>query len=422
MRRKIIGFGIIFLWVLGRAVKSYSAGDADLQELSISAQKNADIAYGDEASWYENGEVKFAISIFDEEWKELDGKEEMLAVCQLPDKLLKKLSTYELLKLTEEYPMLGDIYAADTTKEGFRNLVDSFNGLRELLSREDCLEVVCGEYKNLTFPEKCAISYSECETEEEKVALFNEILHNDELLKIEVEDSKPVLVCDLLEMIMLDKTTEENVEMLLEIVVDKAPEKEKSEYFEESDKNLYVSELEESMLSEASAYAVTEEDVNITVKTVYWKGIAIEVKAADKIVYNDYHDIMEMLSGRSDGDKLSLVNVGTQQSNCHSYAWLSRLFPNKYQYYWLNSVPSELINDCIKSNEPKNGYIAYKAQHSAIVVDATHRNEIYQYDPIVIGKWAGGAIIKGPMSAGAFYMEHGAGGVVNYYYYNTSIK
>ena len=416
MRRKIIGFGIIFLWVLGRAVKSYSAGDADLQELSISAQKNADIAYGDEASWYEDGEVKFAISIFDEEWKELDGKEEMLAVCQLPDKLLKKLSTYELLKLTEEYPMLGDIYAADTTKEGFRNLVDSFNGLRELLSREDCLEVVCGEYKNLTFPEKCAISYSECETEEEKVALFNEILHNDELLKIEVEDSKSLLVCDLLEMIMLDKTTEENVETLLETVVDKAPEKEKSEYFEESDKNLYVSELEESMLSEASAYFITETDNsnNTTTKRLYWRGVAIDVNAADTLTYNDYYDAMKQADYLKDKG-ISLVSVGTCESNCHSYAWLSRLFPNKYQYYWLNSVPAGLINECIEYNEPKKGAIAYKAQHSAVVVDATHIDERYEYDPIVIAKWGGKAIFKGPMSVGDCGMNHRDG--VKYYYF-----
>lgn len=295
MKRKIIGFGMIFLWVLGRAVKSYSAGDADLQELPMTAEKTTDITYSDEASWYEDGKVKFAISIFDEEWKELDGREEMLAVCQLPDKLLKKLSTYELLKLTEEYPMLGDIYAAETTEEGFRSVVNSFNGLRELLSREDCLEVVCEEYNNLILPEKCAISYSECETEEEKVALFNEILHNDELLKIEVEDSKPLLVCDLLEMIMLDKTTEENVETLLETVVDKVPEKEKSEYFEEKDKYLYVSELEESMLSEASAYAVTEEDNNSTIKTVYWRGVAIEVKASDKLTYLTYSQAMDII-------------------------------------------------------------------------------------------------------------------------------
>ena len=414
---------MIFLWVLGRAVKSYSAGDADLQELPMTAEKTTDITYSDEASWYEDGEVKFAISIFDEEWKELDGREEMLAVCQLPDMLLKKLSTYELLKLTEECPMLGDIYAAETTEEGFRSVVNSFNGLRELLSREDCLEVVCEEYNNLILPEKCAISYSECETEEEKVALFNEILHNDELLKIEVEDSKPLLVCDLLEMIMLDKTTEENVETLLETVVDKVPEKEKSEYFEEKDKYLYVSELEESMLSEASAYAVTEEDNNSTIKTVYWRGVAIEVKASDKLTYLTYSQAMDIIEACSDKDKLSLVSIGNQQYNCHSYAWLKKIFPRDYHRYWLNYVPSGLMKQCIEYDEPYYGAVAYTAQHSAVVVDED--NEVWKdgrwvLDPIVVAKWAGGPVVRGPMNAGKFYMKHGDG--VKYYYYRALTK
>lgn len=419
MKRKIAGFVIILLWIFSRAVKSYSAGDADLQELSAVAEKYADAVYTDEADWYADGELKFAISIFDEEWKALEGEEEMLAVCQLSDKLLKKLSTYELLKLTEEYPMLGDIYAANTMEEGFRNVVDSFNGLRELLSREDCLEVVCGEYNNLTFPEKCAISYNECETEEEKVELFNKILHDDELLKIETEDSKPLLVCDLLEMIMLDKTTEENVETLFETVVDKATEKEKSEYFEEKDKYLYVSELEESMLSEALAYAVTEENVNITVKKVYWRGVAIEVKAADKLTYLTYSQAMDIIDDCRDKDKLSLVSIGTQQSNCHSYAWLKGLFPDRYQYYWLNDVPAGLISECAVKNEPVKGYIAYKPQHSAIVVDNIGRNASGKFDPIVIAKWAGGPIVKGPMSAGRYDMYDSE---VKYYWYCASTK
>lgn len=419
MKRKIIGFGMIFLWVLGRAVKSYSAGDADLQELSISAEKTTDIAYSDEASWYEDGKVKFAISIFDEEWKELEGREEMLAVCQLPDKLLKKLSTYELLKLTEESPMLGDIYAAETTEEGFRSVVNSFNGLRELLSREDCLEVVCEEYNNLILPEKCAISYSECETEEEKVALFNEILHNDELLKIEVEDSKPLLVCDLLEMIMLDKTTEENVETLLETVVDKVPEKEKSEYFEEKDKYLYVSELEESMLSEASAYAVTEEDNNSTIKTVYWRGVAIEVLVDDNPSYNTFEEAMSYISKYKDKG-LSLVSLGCRESNCHSYAWLREIFPAESHKYTLNYVPEGLMKKCIEYKTPVNGAIAYTVQHSAVVIDSSHRNERYEYDPIVIAKWAGGPVIKGPMSVGDYGMSHSQ--VYGYYYYRTLTK
>ncbi len=419
MKRKIAGFGIILLWIFSRAVKSYSAGDADLQELSAVAEMYADAVCTDEADWYADGELKFAISIFDEEWKALDGKEEMLAVCQLPDKLLKKLSTYELLKLTEEYPMLGDIYAANTMEEGFRNVVDSFNGLRELLSREDCLEVVCDEYDNLIFPEKCAISYNECKTEEEKVALFNKILHDDELLKIETEDSKPLLVCDLLEMIMLDKTTEENVETLFETVVDKATEKEKSEYFEEKDKYLYVSELEESMLSEASAYFIKQTSTNKTTKTLYWRGVAIEVLVDDNPSYNTFEEAMSFISKYKDKD-LSLVSLGCRESNCHSYAWLKEIFPAESHKYTLNYVPAGLIKECIEYKIPVNGAIAYKTQHSAVVIDASHRNERYEYDPIVIAKWAGGPVIKGPMSVGDYGMTHGE--IYGYYCYRTLTK
>lgn len=67
MKRKILGFTIILSWILGRSVKSYIVGDADLQELSM-----PDIVYNDEAAdWYSSGKVEFAINIFDDEWKDL---------------------------------------------------------------------------------------------------------------------------------------------------------------------------------------------------------------------------------------------------------------------------------------------------------------------------------------------------------------
>lgn len=172
------------------------------------------------------------------------------------------------------------------------------------------------------------------------------------------------------------------------------------------------------MLSEALAYTVTEENVNITVKKVYWRGVAIEVKAADTITYNDYSKAMKKAESWKDKG-ISLVSVGTEQSNCHSYAWLKGLFPDKYQYYWLNDVPAELINECIVKNEPVKGYIAYKPQHSAIVVDKIGKNEFGKYDPIVISKWGAKSIFKGPMSAGDCAMYDSE---VKYYWYRASTK
>ncbi|MCM1307021.1 MAG: hypothetical protein NC223_00300 [Butyrivibrio sp.] len=415
MKTKIIGFCIILLWIFSGAVKSYSAEAAYVQELSTNTE--TDIVY-DAESWYSNGEVKFAINIFDEEWRELNSKEEMLAACQIPVSLLNKLSTYELLKLSEEYPMLGDIYTGNTMEEGFQYVVNSFNGLRALLEREDCLKVVCEEYKNLLIPKEKMITYKECNTEEEKVEYFNEILQNDDLLRKALDDSKASIRCDLLEMIMLDKTTVDNVELLLETITDKADEKENAECFEFTNKSVYLSEMKESMLSKASAYYALETNNNTTTKTLYWRGVAINVIVDDNPSYNTYDEALRAIAyWKNDG--VTLVSVGCRESNCHSYAWLTRIFPSSSHKYLLNSVPDGLMKECVKYYKPIKNSIAYKVQHSAVVVDETnmrYENGKYVYDPIVIAKWAGGPVVKGPMSVGNYAMSHDE--IYGYYVYN----
>ncbi len=416
MKRKILGFTIILSWILGRSVKSYIVGDADLQELSM-----PDIIYNDEADWYSSGKVEFAINIFDDEWKDLHTQEEMIAACQIPDKLLRKLTTHDLLKLTEAYPLLGNIYTGNTIEEGFQYVIDSFNGLQELLKREDCLKVVCEEYDNLIIPEKQVIDYSGYQTEEDLVAYINEILEDDYMLKIALQDSEPIIVCDLLEMIMLNKTTDDNVGILLENVVDKASEKEKAECFGFENKSLYISELEENMLSQVSAYVVMENYVDTPAK-LYWKGKAIDVVVMNNPRENTPGEVEQILKEYvSQGAKL--VSLGSNKYNCHSYAWLRLAFPNTYDDYCLNIVPNIFMDKCKKFNEPHKQSIAYKAQHSAVIVDETNKRIEHDkpiLDPIVKAKWGNGPVVKAPMSVGPMGMELGE--VYGYYYYGTFPK
>ena len=75
------------------------------------------------------------------------------------------------------------------------------------------------------------------------------------------------------------------------------------------------------------------------------------------------------------------------------------------------------MKECIEYAEPYYGAVAYTAQHSAVVVD--EKNKVWKdgrevLDPIVVAKWAGGPVVRGPMSAGTYSMEHGKG--VKYYY------
>ena len=335
---------------------------------------------------------------------------------------MKKLTTYELLKLTEEYPLLGNIYTGNTMEEGFRYIVDSFNGLRELLKREDCLEVVCEEYNNLIIPEKKMINYNKYQTEEENVAYFNEILQDDDMLKLALEDAEPLIVCDLLEMIMLNKTTDDNVDLLLETVIDKAPEKEKAECFESANKNLYISELEESMLSNISSYVTTGTN-STTSKKLYWKGVAIDVSVENNPEYYSQDKALEMIALYTDAGA-RLVHFGSNKYNCHSYAWLRLAFPNTYDDYGLNIVPDIFMKNCTMYNEPHKQSIAYTAGHSAVIVDETNTRIVHDkpiLDPIVKAKWGyWGPVVKAPMSVGAIKME--VGDVYGYYYYGAFPK
>lgn len=50
-----------------------------------------------------------------------------------------------------EYPMFGDMILFENAQDGFTSLYDSFNGLEELVDREDSGECLYEIYRNLNF-------------------------------------------------------------------------------------------------------------------------------------------------------------------------------------------------------------------------------------------------------------------------------
>ena len=61
----------------------------------------------------------------------------MVEMCQIPIEECKSMSTNQLLDTVVAYPLMGDIMAYDDWKTGFEVIKSSFNGLSELLTRED---------------------------------------------------------------------------------------------------------------------------------------------------------------------------------------------------------------------------------------------------------------------------------------------
>jgi hypothetical protein len=72
-----------------------------------------------------------------EEWKAFQTHDEMLRACQIPEDILKNMSTSGLVQTVLEYPLYGDMMAYNSIQQGFDAVASQFNGLPELLNRQD---------------------------------------------------------------------------------------------------------------------------------------------------------------------------------------------------------------------------------------------------------------------------------------------
>lgn len=82
----------------------------------------------------------------DPDWKNLNGNSAMLMAVQIPGETLQALSTKALVKSVLDYPLFMDIWAYDE-ETGFKHLVANFNGLRELLARQDAGPALLEQYQ-----------------------------------------------------------------------------------------------------------------------------------------------------------------------------------------------------------------------------------------------------------------------------------
>lgn len=83
------------------------------------------------------------------EWINLKTGEEMYKACQIPSHTLKSMCPIGLIDSWLTYPLKGNIVAWETLQLGFDKLTDNFNGLSELLNRQDVPKVLLNKYKSI---------------------------------------------------------------------------------------------------------------------------------------------------------------------------------------------------------------------------------------------------------------------------------
>jgi hypothetical protein len=96
-----------------------------------------------------SGPYEFPIKPGSEEWKAFTTINQMVEACQIPQSLLRSMTTADLLETCLEYPIYIDLLAFDNKQRGFEHITAGFNGLQELLKRNDVGTAAVEKYRTL---------------------------------------------------------------------------------------------------------------------------------------------------------------------------------------------------------------------------------------------------------------------------------
>lgn len=83
------------------------------------------------------------------EWEKLNSGKEMLDACQIPEEILKNMTSQALAETCMNYPLYIDYLATNDEREGINRMINSFNGLKELSGREDGSKELINVYKKI---------------------------------------------------------------------------------------------------------------------------------------------------------------------------------------------------------------------------------------------------------------------------------
>ncbi len=91
----------------------------------------------------------YPISPGTDEWKALKDHGDMITACQIPENILKNISTAGLIETVLNYPLMVDRLAYNNPQEGFNQVASQFNGLHTLLDRRDAGRELLAKYRAL---------------------------------------------------------------------------------------------------------------------------------------------------------------------------------------------------------------------------------------------------------------------------------
>lgn len=154
----IFAFGLCIAGSMGTSASNRGDTDNSRKNAICKSQKNS-LRKKNKRKWYEisnagkDDKHEFNISPdkTPDKWEEINSYQEKIDVCQVSEKTADQMSTEGLVDTCLEYPLFGDMMLFENIQEGFSNISSNFNGLEELMAREDSGEYLYEIYKSLDF-------------------------------------------------------------------------------------------------------------------------------------------------------------------------------------------------------------------------------------------------------------------------------
>lgn len=372
---------------------------------------------------------EYPLTPADREWGEFSSHQEMLNHCQIPEECLKGMTTEQLFDTVLEYPLLIDILFYDDVTAGISEVAKQFNGLDELLKREDIQEVLKDKYMAAVIPLAEHQDYSKLSTDDDVRLLDRQTKENiylDLQERLEIYFEEALFFIDGISTEYSDserKAIAKEVISKMEIkAISPAFNYQKTEGFAEfayknnndcakiwkdvidsTDSKFEKKDFPILVSKKNVANIQRKGDSTVYVKTPNGTKVACIIKSNNQLNTDKYKKEQELAYPEA-----TFISLGYSGNNCHAYAWTGR------QDIWMNS-PAEYVSDNsykkIAGGRPTgNGQKAMWGNnygHSAIVVDYTKQ------DPVVTSKWGGQYIWK----CAAGYCPYS--GSINYYKRNN---
>jgi len=274
-----------------------------------------------------------------EEWKGFTTHQQMVEACKIPDTILEKMSTAELLVAWEKFPLKLDVIAFNTPQQGFEVQKKISSALKLLLTKKDAGEVVLKRYKEAKSSEKEIFTKKHPEISINDYWMLKILLSQPEI-RSKINDIN-------------DKLFNEN-----EL---------------KSKKNLKKAQSSLNIYTPRGTYVPNT--VRSDGADDPWDKWPFDVSGTDAYFINTY-------------PQATFLSSSTRTYNCHSYAWADG-YTNRC---WINS-PSD---DLYFQNSPGDGSYDYVSESVATKVSYSgdHSATTTGTPDVYISKWGAAPLFQ----------------------------